>query len=445
MVIVAPLGKHPLLFAVLFCLGHVLMIFLIRRFPSGMTPKKAFASIFALGIIARLLFLQFPVGNDVFRYVWEGYIQNLGFNPFSHSPVSPALEDFARGDLYCIWRQISHPEFSAAYPPVALLLFRVLAGLNPEPFFFKIVMIGLDIGVMIVLMLMITQRGGSPSRLLFYAANPLVLVYIAGEGHLDVIMVFFLCLAMYLILFKKCHATGFLMLGLAIVSKYFALIAIPFLVNAENRMKSPAVFLALFLYVPFIDAGTGIFQSLGVLMADFHYNDSISVLIRFLFGEHHLFATVFLLIICLAWVYLFVQDQLRSIYLALGCLLLFLPTLHPWYLVLLAPFFVFYPSQSWLYLQAAVVFTFPVIAIEFNTGVFQEIHWLKLFKYVPFYGLLIWGLFKDGCLFRDKNFSKPKSISVVIPTLNEADSLVRCLQSLKHRFPPEIAKTIIWL
>jgi len=207
MVIVAPLGKHALLFAVLFCLGHVLMIFLIRRFPSGITPKKAFASIFALGIIARLLFLQFPVGNDVFRYVWEGYIQNLGFNPFSHSPVSPALADFARGEFYCIWRQISHPEFSAAYPPVALLLFRVLAGLNPEPFFFKIVMIVLDIGVMIVLMLMITQRGGSPSRLLFYVANPLVLVYIAGEGHLDVIMVFFLCLAMYLILSKKYHAT----------------------------------------------------------------------------------------------------------------------------------------------------------------------------------------------------------------------------------------------
>jgi len=57
----------------------------------------------------------------------------------------------------------------------------IVAPLGKHEFFFKIVMIVLDIGVMIVLMLMITQRGGSPSRLLFYVANPLVLVYIADQ------------------------------------------------------------------------------------------------------------------------------------------------------------------------------------------------------------------------------------------------------------------------
>jgi len=87
-------------------------------------------------------------------------------------------------------------------------------------------MIGLDIGVMIVLMLMIKQRGVLPSRLLLYAANPLILLYISGEGHLDVIQLFFLCITLYLILCQKFPATGFLMLGLAILSKYFALVAV---------------------------------------------------------------------------------------------------------------------------------------------------------------------------------------------------------------------------
>ena len=118
-------------------------------------------------------------------------------------------------------------------------------------------MIGFDSGVMIVLMLMIKQRGILPSRLLLYAANPLILLYISGEGHLDIIQVFFLCLALYLILCRKFPATGFLMLGLAILSKYFALAALPFLVNAENRTKSVAVLIPLMLYIPFMDAGAG--------------------------------------------------------------------------------------------------------------------------------------------------------------------------------------------
>ena len=50
------------------------------------------------------------------------------------------------GEIYHIWQQINHPDFSAAYPPLILLLFRLLAGVNPEPFFFKAVMIAFDIG-----------------------------------------------------------------------------------------------------------------------------------------------------------------------------------------------------------------------------------------------------------------------------------------------------------
>ena len=140
-----------------------------------------------------------------------------------------------------------------------------------------------------------------------------------------------------------------------------------------------------------------------------------------------------LLAVCLVWLYLFVHDQLRSVYLALGCLLVFLPTLHPWYLSLIAPLLVFFPSRAWLYLQAGVVMTFPVSAIEFNTGVFQEISWLKLIEFLPFYGLLLYGHFRGGFLWGVRRFAKPRCISAIIPTLNESASLRRCLESLKNR------------
>ena len=433
MIGIAPIGKHVFFFSVLFLLGHVLMVLMVRWFPKGFNSRSALAVIFILGVIGRFLFIPYPVGDDIFRYVWEGFVQTQGYNPYSYAPDSSLLADLARGQLAPIWSHINHPEFSAAYPPFSLLLFRMLASVDPHPYLFKVVMVGFDIGVMIVLMMFISSREVAPSRLLLYAANPLILVYIAGEGHLDVIQVFFLFLALYLVICKKWNAIGFMMLGMAIVTKYFALIALPFLVNAENRLKSLAVLIPLFLYLPFMDAGAGIFESLGIFAANFNYNDSLTVFIRLLFGETYLWITALLLVICLAWVYLFVQDAMRSVYMALGCSLLFLPTLHPWYLILIAPFLTLFPSRAWLYLQAAVLFTFPVTAVEYQTGGFHEIHWLKLMEYLPFYGLLAWGLFRNGYSFREKYWGHAASISVVIPSLNEADLMGQCLQSLQNR------------
>ena len=433
MVSIAPVGEHLVLFAVLFGCGHVLMLAMVRWFPRNIGPRQAFATIFIIGLLGRLVFLSFPVGNDIFRYVWEGYIQTQGFNPYSYAPSSPLLAEFAQGQLAPIWRQINHPELSAAYPPLSMLLFRTLAGMNPHPLLFKAAMISFDIGVMIIILLILNSRDVAPSRLLLYAANPLILLYIAGEGHLDVVQTFFLCLAVFLIICKKYDTMGFIMLGMAIVTKYFALVVFPFLINSENRLKSLAVLIPLVLYLPFAEAGTDIFQSLGIFSAHYSYNDSLTVLFRLLFGGIHLWITIILLCLCLVWIYMFVQDAMRSVYMAMGCLLLFLPTLHPWYLILLIPFLTLFPSRAWLYLLVAVLFTFPATAIEYQTGNFQEIHWLKLLEYLPFYGLLIWGIFRNGYVFKEELWERVAGISVIIPTLNEADLLGQCLQYLKNR------------
>ena len=433
MVALSPLGENALWFSVLYCLGHILMVILVLKFPTNLSPRNSFAIILVMGTAARFIFLWYPPGNDIFRYIWEGYVQNQGVNPYILAPADSILADIAAGEINHIWRQINHPDLSAAYPPFILLLFRFIAALSREPLAFKVVMAIFDIGVMAVLLMMIRQQAIQPSRLLLYAANPLVLVYIAGEGHLDVIQLFFLCLALYLVVCKKYRFSGFLMLGLAVVSKYFAVFALPFLINSQNRRKAFAVLIPIVLYLPFIGGGSEIFKSLATFASQYHYNDSLSMLLRFLWRDGALILTAAGLMICLVWIYLFVHDRLRSVYLAMGCLLLFMPTLHPWYLVLIVPFLVFYPSRAWLYLNAAVVFTFPVIAVESETGVFQEIFWLKLFEYVPFYLLLIWSLFREGYLFRENIYKKAQSISAIIPTLNEQTQIGRCIESLKNR------------
>ena len=313
-----------------------------------------------------------------------------------------------------------------------MLLFRMLSFIKPDPFLFKTVMLFFDMGVMFILILIIQLKGMKASRLLFYAANPLVILFTSGEGHLDVVQVFFLFLGIYLII-SKFEITGFISLGLATLSKYLAGIAIPLLITAKNWKKGLAVFIPLIFYVPFMDAGEDIFNSLGTFAATMHYNDSIYALLRHIFGSSAHLIAILALVFCWSIIFLFVHDQMKSVYLAIGCLLVFLPTVHPWYLVLIAPFLVFYPSKAWLYLQAAAVFTFPAIAADQNTGVFQEIYWFKVFEYGPFFGLLIWGKFREGLYFRDISFEPPQSISVVIPTLNEAYNIHACLQALTDR------------
>ena len=432
MVALGHLSHHLILFSILYCLAFFLMLTLAYRFPEHLDDYRAFLLIIILGFTGRAIFLFYPPGNDIYRYIWEGYIQNQGFNPYIYAPDDPALSLIANGDLDFIRESINHRSYAAIYPPFTLLVFRLLAGLKPDPMLFKIFMVLMDSGLMVVLALIIKIKKLPQHRLLLYACNPLVIVFIAGEGHLDGVQVFFLFTAIFLF-YKHKDIAGFLSLGLSVMTKYLTVLAIPFWITGKNRLKWLMVFLPILLYIPFWDAGRNVFKSLLTFGTDLHYNDSIFALLRWLCGNSAPLVGFILILMAMAWIFLIIHDPLRSIYLACGFLLVLLPTLHPWYLILIAPFLIFFPSKAWLWLQLAMVFTFPVLAVDYQTGIFQENHWLKMFIYVPFYILLIRGFFGKGQLFNQKRYSRPASISVVIPTLNESKNLARTLASLQNR------------
>ena len=433
MAALGPLGRYPLFSGVLYCAAFGFLILMVRWFPGTIDPLKALGIVFLLAIAARSIFLIYPVGNDVYRYVWEGYIQKFGVNPYRLAPDNPALTEIARGGIQTVWENINHKNFAAVYPPLSLLLFKFLAAVKPDPVFFKLCFVGFDLGVIVVLALICRLRRVPFSRLLLYAANPLVIVYTAGEGHLDVVQVFFLCLGLY-VLFRGHAAAAFFMIGLSVMTKYLAVIMLPFLITRKNWKASLACLIPAGLFLLYRGAGWHVFHSLGRFGMNLHYNDSLAALLRFILPEPLAVPAAGLLLAgMLAWIFLVVPEKLQSVYLAIGAALLCLPTLHPWYLIMIAPFLVYYPSAAWIYLQAAAALTFPVLAAELATGVFQEMHWLKLIEYGPFFGLLFYGLFKDGLLFRNSAYPNPRTLSVIVPTLNEADKLTRCITSLKAR------------
>lgn len=130
----------------------------------------------SVAIVTRLLLLAMYPGNDIWRYLWEGYIQLHGFSPYDFSPMSDVL-DHLRTEW---WGQINHPYASAIYPPVTQFGFRTLANIWLSVPLFKAAFAIADLAVCWLL----SRRFGYTATLL-YAWNPLVLYSFTGGGHYD--------------------------------------------------------------------------------------------------------------------------------------------------------------------------------------------------------------------------------------------------------------------
>ena len=68
--------------------------------------------------------------------------------------------------------------------------------------------------------------------------------------------------------------------------------------------------------------------------------------------------------------------------------------------------------------------------MEYTTGVFQEIHWLKLIEYGPFFAWVTWHFF-SGRTQRVPSYGSVGSVSVVIPAVNEGERIANCISSIK--------------
>ncbi|NET35341.1 MAG: hypothetical protein F6K19_25510 [Cyanothece sp. SIO1E1] len=130
----------------------------------------------SVAVITRGLLLPMIPGDDIWRYLWEGHIQNLGFSPFHLAPNAAELIAY-RTEW---WDQINLPDVSAIYPPITQLGFRGLAAIATSVVLFKLAFTLADLGVCWLL----SRRFGYV-RATLYAWNPLIIYSFAGGGHYD--------------------------------------------------------------------------------------------------------------------------------------------------------------------------------------------------------------------------------------------------------------------
>jgi alpha-1,6-mannosyltransferase len=235
---------------------------------------KRLLTVLLVAAAMRAIVLPAPpfLSSDIYRYVWDGRVQNAGINPYRYIPADPALAPM-RDDA--IYPHVNRREYARTiYLPAAQLVFRAVAAISPTVLAMKIAMVLVEcvaIGAMIALL---RCAGLPPARVAIYAWNPLTVWSFALDGHVDALAIGLLALAMLARGLRRDSATG-VAIAAATLTKIIPLVAFPALWRRweqgrgeqgrgeqgrgdrswDWRMPAAFVATAVLLYAPFIDLG----------------------------------------------------------------------------------------------------------------------------------------------------------------------------------------------
>ncbi|RME38905.1 MAG: DUF2029 domain-containing protein [Planctomycetota bacterium] len=230
------------------------------RSPGTPSPLVRFASRHGWWIICvllRLILLRVTPTDDAYRYVWEGRVQQAGFNPYAHAPDDPRLLALRDDD----WTCINHPDYPAIYGPLAELQFRLAAALDPSPQCVKLFHVVADVCVLFLLASCLRRTGRPPALASLYGLCPLVLTAFAVEGHLDSLMLLMLLFAVRFQQEDRTWPAG-AALGAALAVKITAGFFVPWFLWRRPRVLLPAMLVVGLCWIPYLDAGAGIATSL---------------------------------------------------------------------------------------------------------------------------------------------------------------------------------------
>jgi len=104
----------------------------------------------ALAALWHVTFLRMPPGpdDDVHRYVWDGRVQRLGYNPYLLVPADPSLAGLHTDET----RALNNADVPSPYPAGAQLFFRVVTAIHESAMALKVAFVICDIAIVLVLL-----------------------------------------------------------------------------------------------------------------------------------------------------------------------------------------------------------------------------------------------------------------------------------------------------
>jgi len=431
--IAGAVATHPLQSFVLYasCLA-VLYLIVFRLLRPGINKGALFSpsGIIISGVLLRIMFLPYPLTDDVNRYAWSGHILNTQSLPYLDSPLHYA-EAFKTDPIFV---GIQNKDTLAVYPPVTLLAFRLVSGISYSLRAYKLFFILCDILTLLVVSLLLREWNVPWHRLILYAWNPLVLLYAAGEGHaIGIPILFGACSLLLFARAKRVQAAwlmdslAFFSLGVACMSCFLSLVVLPFIISRRTVRYLPWLLVPFLLFIPCWQPGM-----FSVALSSLELgacNDVFPRLIRLGFsGMPYLIITLSLLLagIGAAWIF-FQRSPLKGLMFSFFWCILCLPCVHPWYLLPFALLLLPHPNRA-IFLFC-ITFGFAFWSPPFLPGFFQERSWTLYTIYMPVLLMLIYD-WENTRLPWFPSYPRMRTLDIIVPALSDAGRITFLLESL---------------
>ena len=301
-------------------------------------PRRVIIIGLVLAALWRLAFLQMPPGSDddVHRYVWDGRVQRLGYNPYMVVPSDPALAALHTPET----RMLNNPDLPSPYPAGAELFFWAVTAIHESVFALKVAFVVCDFAIVLVLLDILGRSGQAAHWVLAYAWNPLLATEVAGSGHIDIVGTLLL-LVSFAALRRRWRAVAAVAFGLAVAVKFLPIVLLP-LYWRRVRMRDAALAAVAvgLLYVPFFNQGRIPIGSLGTYVQSFRFNDPVFTTLERV-AAPQLVVGLAVLVGFLTAIWMRIKAPALSADAFAGPMaasLLCAPVVYPWYLLWLLPF-----------------------------------------------------------------------------------------------------------
>jgi alpha-1,6-mannosyltransferase len=414
-------GKSSIHFYVFLFLAlsliYLLGVYLIfRHRETRENSRRLVYIIIIFAVLFRVLLVPAApsvLSKDMYRYIWDGRVQQNGIDPYRHPPDADELKGLRDTKVY---PNINRKSYPTLYPAGAQLFFRLFhAIVGDRVAGYKGLMTLFDVLTLFVLLALLRIYGFEETRLMIYAWNPLVIFEIAYSGHLEGLTVFWMVLALYLNA-KNRQILGVAALAVSSAIKLYPALLLPALVNRGQRIKRSFAFVVsmLLLYLPFLAGGRKVLGFLPIYLQNPYesFNLGLKYLMMHLLPQldYYLLSKLFLLALAAAGLFIFFKpkekDQaIRYAYILLGWLLVLMPaSLHAWYVIILVPFLCFYPAAAWLLFSCMVSLSY--IKYVTPSGIMPT--WVLLLEYGLLFVLLAGGYIFRRTVYQDRE--TPKSL-----------------------------------
>lgn len=318
--------------------GVAYLLALRELFRTTHFPKQVIVIGLVLAGGWHLLFLLKAPGvdDDIHRYVWDGRVQRLGYNPYLLVPSDPKFAGVHTPET----RTLNHPDLPSPYPPGAQLFFRVVTAVHESVLALKIALVLCELAIAFVLLDILRMSGHGTHWVLAFAWNPLLATEVAGSGHIDILGALLLLVSLAA-LSRKWRPLAAVAFGLAVAVKFLPIVLVPiFWRRLRLRDALLAVFVFGLLYLPFLEKGRIPIGSLGTYLQSFRFNDPVFAALERVLAPQ--------LVVVLAVIAGFVTARCVKTNSAapssdefawpMAASLLCAPVVYPWYLLWLLPF-----------------------------------------------------------------------------------------------------------